>query len=256
MRVIKNSIAAALATIVFGALMPALAAEEAPTPPAQDWSFNGVFGTFDRASSQRGLQVYLDVCATCHSMDYLAYRNLVDLGFSEAEVEAIAQRYTVMDGPDDSGNMFERPGLPQDRFVAPFANEQAARAANNNAYPPDLTLIVDARAGGADYIYALLTGYHDAPDDVELGAGMNYNEYFPGHQIAMPNMLFDGAVQYTDGTESTLDQMAWDVTNFLAYASEPNLEYRKQTGVSVILFLLVFAGLLYAVKRKIWSRVH
>ena len=255
MRVITSTLAA-LAIFAAGALTPSFAAEEAPPPPSQDWSFDGIFGTFDRAASQRGLQVYLEVCATCHAMDYLAYRNLDGLGFSEAEIEAIAQRYVVMDGPDDQGDMFERSGLPQDRFVGPFANEQAARAANNNAYPPDLTLIVDARAGGANYIYALLTGYHEAPDDVELSPGMSYNEYFPGHQIAMPNMLPEGAVQYTDGTEATTEQMAWDVTNFLAWASEPNLEARLGTGRGVILYLLIFAGLLYAVKRKIWSKVH
>ena len=237
-------------------MTPALAAGEAPTPPAQDWSFDGVFGTYDRAASQRGLQVYLEVCALCHALDYVAYRNLEGLGFSEAEIEAIAQRASVTDGPDDSGDMFERPGLPQDRFVAPYANEQAARAANNNAYPPDLSLIVDARAGGADYLYALLTGYVEAPDDVELSPGMSYNEYFPGHQIAMPNMLLDGAVQYTDGTEATTRQMAWDVSNFLAWASEPNLEERLNTGRGVIIYLLIFAGLLYAVKRKIWAKVH
>jgi len=255
MRVIKNSLAA-FAVLTAGALSPALAAEEAPTPPAQDWSFNGIFGTFDRAASQRGLQVYLDVCATCHALQYVAYRNLEELGFNEAEVEAIAQRYVVEDGPDDQGAMFERAGLPQDRFVSPFANEQAARAANNNAYPPDLSLIVEARAGGADYIYALLTGYHEAPEDMEMGVGLNYNEYFPGHQIAMPNMLFDGSVEYTDGTESTVQQMSWDVANFLTWASEPNMEARKETGRGVILYLLIFAGLLYAVKRKLWSKVH
>jgi len=251
-----TSLFAAFAVLLGGALTPAIAAEEAPTPPAQDWSFDGVFGTFDRAASQRGLQVYLEVCSLCHALDYVAYRNLTALGFSEAEVEAIAQRYSVTDGPDDSGDMFERPGLPQDRFVAPFANEQAARAANNNAYPPDLSLMVEARAGGADYLYGLLTGYVEAPDDVELSAGMSYNEYFPGHQIAMPNMLLDGAVQYTDGTEATPQQMAWDVTNFLAWTSEPNLEDRLNTGRGVIIYLLIFAGLLYAVKRKIWAKVH
>lgn len=255
MRVIIKPFAA-LAVLAIGVLSPAYAAEEAPAPPAQDWSFNGIFGTFDRASAQRGLQVYLDICATCHAMEYLAYRNLEGLGYSEDEVEAIAQRYIVEDGPDDQGDMFERAGLPQDHFVSPFANEQAARAANNNAYPPDLTLIVDARAGGADYIYALLTGYHEAPDDMELGPGLTYNEYFPGHQIAMPNMLFDGSVEYTDGTEATVSQMARDVSEFLAWASEPNMENRKETGIGVILFLLVFAGLLYAVKRKLWADVH
>lgn len=256
MRAIK-SFFAAFAVLVGGALTPALAADEAPTPPAQDWSFDGVFGTFDRAAAQRGLQVYLEVCSFCHGLEYVAYRNLEGIGFSEAEVEAIAQNFFVMDGPDEFGDMFERAALPQDRFVSPFPNEQAARSANNNAYPPDLSLMVEARASGADYLYALLTGYVDPPPEgVELGPGMNYNEYFPGHQIAMPNMLFDGGVLYTDGTEATVSQMARDVTYFLAWASEPNLEDRLNTGRGVIIYLLIFAGLLYAVKRKIWAKVH
>ena len=254
MRAITSFIAA-LAVLLGGALTPAIAADEAPTPPAQDWSFDGVFGTFDRAASQRGLQVYLEVCALCHALDYVAYRNLEGIGFSEAEVEAIAQRVSVTDGPDDSGDMFERPGLPQDRFVAPFANEQAARAANNNAYPPDLSLIVEARAGGADYLYGLLTGYVEAPDDVELSAGMSYNEYFPGHQIAMAPPLFDEGVEYTDGTPPTIDNYARDVSAFMMWAAEPKLEERHRLGLRFMIYLVILAGLLYLAKRRVWSKL-
>ncbi len=254
MRAMKTA-ALAMAAVV-GLAGNALAAGEAPVPPAQDWSFNGIFGTFDRAAMQRGLQVYMEVCAGCHSMDLLAYRNLTDLGFSEAEVTAIAAQYRVADGPDDTGEMFERPGRPADTFVAPYANEQAARAANNGALPPDLSVITKARGGGPDYIYGLLTGYEEPPPGVQLMAGMHYNEYFPGHQIAMPNMLSPGLVEFADGTEATTEQMAWDVVTFLTWAAEPHMETRKEMGVQVILFLIVFTGLMYAVKRRLWADVH
>jgi len=234
----------------------ALAAGEAPVPPNQDWPFEGIFGTFDRASMQRGFQVYKEVCSGCHGMNLLAYRNLTDLGFSEDEVTAIAAQYRVTDGPDDTGEMFERPGRPSDIFVDPFANEQAARAANNGALPPDLSVITKARGGGPDYIYGILTGYEEPPPGVELMAGMHYNEYFPGHQIAMPNLLSPGLVQYADGTEATVQQMSWDVVQFLTWAAEPHMEERKEMGVQVILFLIVFTGLMYAVKRKLWADVH
>jgi len=225
-------------------------------PPNQDWPFEGIFGTFDRASMQRGFQVYKEVCSGCHGMNLLAYRNLTDLGFSEDEVTAIAAQYRVTDGPDDTGEMFERPGRPSDIFVDPFANEQAARAANNGALPPDLSVITKARGGGPDYIYGILTGYEEPPPGVELMAGMHYNEYFPGHQIAMPNLLSPGLVQYADGTEATVQQMSWDVVQFLTWAAEPHMEERKEMGVQVILFLIVFTGLMYAVKRKLWADVH
>ena len=231
------------------------AAGEAVPPPAQDWSFNGLFGTFDLASAQRGLQVYEQVCATCHGLYHLDYRHLADLGFSEEEVAAIAAQYTVMDGPDEDGEMFERPARASDSFVVPFANEQAARASNGGAYPVDLSLIVAARGGGADYLYAFLTGYEDAPDGEELPPGQHWNRYYPGHQIAMPNILLEGGTAYTDGTEATVAQQAWDVTNFLAWSSDPHMVERKEMGVRVILFLIVFTALMYAVKRKIWSDV-
>ncbi|WP_420403630.1 cytochrome c1 [Nisaea sp.] len=255
---IKSLIAATatVAVLALGGTQPAGAAGEAVALPKQDWSFNGIFGTIDRAAAQRGLQVYREVCATCHSLDYIAFRNLTDLGYSEDEVKAIAAEYEVQDGPDDEGEMFFRPGTPADRFPAPFANEKAARASNGGAYPPDLSLIVDARAGFEDYIYGVLTGYEEAPADVTLMAGMSYNKYFPGHQIAMAQPLYEDGVTYADGTKASVEQMAKDVTTFLAWAAEPNMEARKQTGIAVILFLIVLSGLFYASKRKIWANVH
>ncbi|GIX08542.1 cytochrome c1 [Elioraea sp.] len=244
----------ALAASLLLAAPAARAAGEAPKPPPQDWSFGGLFGTFDRASAQRGFLVYKQVCAGCHAMKQLAYRNLEGIGLSEAEIRAIAADYMIMDGPNDDGEMFERPGRPSDRFRSPFPNEKAARAANGGAYPPDLSLIVKARAGGADYLHALLTGYRDEPPaGVEPMEGMHYNAYFPGHWIAMARPLNDDQVEYPDGTPATTEQMARDVVTFLAWAAEPELEQRRAMGVRVILFLIVLAGLTYGVKRRIWA---
>lgn len=241
---------------VLGTPGSAQAAGYGPTPPSQDWSFNGVFGTFDRTAAQRGFLVYKEVCSSCHAMRLLSYRNLQQIGFSPEEIRAIAAQYQVTDGPDDQGDMFQRPGVPADRFIAPFPNEQAARAANNNAYPVDLSLITKARDGGADYVFAFLTGYQDAPADVELMPGTYWNAYFPGHMVSMPNMLMDDMVSYADGTVASARQQAWDVVNFLYWAAEPNMEDRKRIGLRVMLFLLVFAGIMYAVKRRVWSDVH
>jgi ubiquinol-cytochrome c reductase cytochrome c1 subunit len=232
-------------------------AAEAPEAPAQTWSFDGFFGTFDRAAAQRGFTVYKQVCSNCHAMDLLAYRNLADLGFSKEQITAIAETHEVEDGPNDEGDMFMRPATAADRFVAPFPNEQAARAANNGGYPPDLSLITKARLGGADYVYALMTGYkEEPPHGVELMPGMYYNEWFAGHQIAMAPPLADGGVDFDDGTEATVSGMAHDVATFLTWAAEPEMEQRKRMGVKVLMFLIVFTGLLYALKRKIWQDVH
>lgn len=232
------------------------AAAEAPKPPAQQWSFGGLFGTFDRSAVRRGFEVYKTVCASCHSASLLYYRHLATVGFGQEEIKAIAAEVEVTDGPNDDGQMFERPGLPSDRFKAPFANAQAARAANNGALPPDLSLIVKARKGGADFVYALLTGYAEPPADFTMTEGMNYNAWFPGHQIAMPPPLAEGGVDYPDGTPATVDQYAYDVTTFLAWAASPEMEERKRLGVKVILFLLVLTGMLYALKRQIWLKAH
>lgn len=248
--------ATAFALALLAGIAGPAGAAEAPKAPAQEWSFGGLFGTFDRAAAQRGFQVYKEVCAACHGAYHLSYRHLRDIGFSEDEVKGIAAQATVRDGPNDEGQMFERPGRPSDKFVRPFPNEKAARFANNGAYPTDLSLITKARADGANYLFALLTGYSDPPPGVVMGDGMQYNKYFPGHQIAMPPPLNANQVTYSDGTAASVEQMAKDVVTFLSWSAEPEMETRKRTGVKVILFLLVLTGLLYAVKRKIWAAVH
>lgn len=224
--------------------------------PEQTWSFSGAFGTFDRGELQRGFQVYEEVCASCHSLNFISFRNLVNLGFDENEIKAIASEYEVKDGPNDDGEMYMRRAVAADRFPAPYTNDNAARASNNGALPPDLSLMVDARVGGADYIFALLSGYHEVPAGKEIGEGMYYNAYYPGQQIAMPSPLVNDGVEYGDGTRATLTQQARDVSAFLAWATEPNLEQRKRTGVMVVLFLIVMTGLFYYSKKKIWSDVH
>ncbi len=235
---------------------PAKAAGDAPVPPSQGWSWEGAFGSYDRAAAQRGLQVYKEVCAGCHSMDLLFYRDLEGLGYSEDEIKAIAADYEVEDGPDDEGEMFDRTAIPSDRFVNPYRNDNEARSANNGALPPDLSLIVEARPNGANYLYALLTGYsEEVPDGIEMQEGMNYNAWFKGNQIAMGQPLYEDGVEYADGTPATVSQMASDVTTFLAWASEPNMEQRKSMGIKVMIFLLVLLGLLIALKRKIWANV-
>lgn len=232
------------------------AAGEAPELPKHEWSWHGPFGSFDKAQLQRGLQVYTQVCATCHGLSLVAYRDLADLGYSEDAIKAYAANYEVQDGPDDQGEMFMRPAKPSDRFVSPFPNENAARASNNGAYPPDLSLMVKARKGGADYVYAILTGYsEDVPADVHLMEGMTYHKYFPGHQIAMPQPLYGGDVEYADGTEATLEQEAKDLTAFLAWTAEPELEERKALGIRVLLFLGVLFLMVVAVKKAVWRDV-
>jgi ubiquinol-cytochrome c reductase cytochrome c1 subunit len=243
------------AASVILAVHPALASE-APALPRQQWSFDGLFGTFDRASAQRGWEVYKQVCHNCHGLKFVAFRNLQTLGFTPEQVQAIAAEYEVQAGPNDEGEMFMAPAKPSDRVPSPFPNEQAARFANGGALPPDLSLIVEARKDGANYLYALMTGYHAAPADIELMPGMYYNAYFPGHQIAMPPPLNEGGVTFSDGTQATIAEQARDVTTFLTWAAEPNLEARKELGISTMLFLIVLTAFLYALKRKIWSDVH
>ena len=231
---------------------------EMTDPIKMDWSFKGLTGTFDRASLQRGFQVYKEVCSSCHSMQYLSYRNLGEPGgpeFTEAEVKAIAASFEVTDGPDNQGEMFTRPGRPSDMFVSPHPNKEAAAAANGGAYPPDMSVLVKARKGGANYIYSVLVGYEEPPPDVKLDQGVYYNKYMVGNKIKMPNNLEDGLVEYADGTESTVDQMAKDVTTFLAWAAEPELEERHRTGVKVIIYLILLTILVYLSMKKIWSRI-
>ena len=231
---------------------------EMTDPIKVDWSFKGITGKFDRASLQRGFQVYKEVCSSCHSMQYLSYRNLGEPGgpeFTEAEVKAIAASFEVTDGPDNQGEMFTRPGRPSDMFVSPHPNKEAAAAANGGAYPPDMSVLVKARKGGANYIYSVLVGYEDPPPGVNLDDGVYYNKYMVGNKIKMPNNLIDGLVEYADGTDSTVDQMAKDVTTFLAWAAEPELEERHKTGVKVIIYLVLLTILVYLSMKKIWSRV-
>jgi ubiquinol-cytochrome c reductase cytochrome c1 subunit len=226
--------------------------------PHEEWDFNSIFGTYDQAKLKRGFQVYKDVCSACHSMNLLAYRHLSGIGLREDEIKAVAASVQVTDGPNDEGEMFERPGLPSDKFHPPFPNDQAARASNNGALPPDLSLMAKAREGGPDHIVALMTGYGDPPACMKMNEGMNFNRYFDaaGFQIAMPPPLSDGAVTYADGTQATVPQMAHDVAYFLSWASEPNLDARHKIGVGTILFLIVLTACFYAVYRKVWSDVH
>ncbi|HCP01803.1 MAG: cytochrome c1 [Alphaproteobacteria bacterium] len=233
----------------------AIAAGDAKHPEDREWPFEGIFGTVDLASAQRGLQVYLEVCSGCHSLKHVAYRNLGALGFSEAEIKVIASGFDVPDGPDKEGEMFERAAIPSDRFVSPFPNEEAAKAANNGARPPDLSLQVKAHPGGANYLHALLTGYVDAPEGVNVPTGSNYNPFFRGGFIAMPAPLFEDGVEYADGTPATVEQMATDVVNFMQWAAEPEMEQRKKTGFKVVIFLIILSAILYAGKRKMWANV-
>lgn len=233
----------------------AFSAGDVVNPKRIKWSFDGVFGTVDRQAAQRGFQVYKEVCAACHSLDLVSFRSLSELGFSEDEIKALAADVLVADGPNDEGDMFERPGRSSDRFPSPYANEQAARASNGGAYPVDLSLIVKARPDGANYLYSLMTGYEDVPDDMVLGEGMYYNKYFSGNQIAMPPPLSDDLVMYEDATFASVDQMARDVVVFLQWAAEPEMEKRKRMGLKVLAFLAIFTVLFYIVKNRVWSRL-
>ena len=223
-----------------------------------DWSFEGIFGTFDRSSLQRGYQVYQEVCSGCHSIQHLSYRNLSEKGgpeFSLDEAKAIAAQFEVTDGPNDDGEMFTRPRRLSDKFVNPFPNIQAATAANGGAYPPDMSVLVKARKGGADYIYSLLLGYEEVPAGYELDDGVYYNKYIPGNKIMMSKPLSEGAVEYSDGTQATEAQMAKDVVTFLTWAAEPNLEARHKMGFKVFIFLIILLTLVYFSKQKVWSRL-
>jgi len=234
----------------------AWAASGAKAPQSIDWSHSGIAGTYDRAAAQRGYQVYREVCASCHGLKYVAFRNLLDIGFSEDEAKAIAADVEVQGGPDRDGEMFDRPAALFDYHPSPFPNDNAAKASNNGALPPDLSLIEKARAGGADYLYSFLIGFEDAPADVTVGEGQYYNPYFPGGLLSMPPALEDDLVEYADGTAATADQMARDVATFLSWAAEPKMEIRKRTGFKVIIFLVILSGLLYAAKRKVWANLH
>jgi len=222
-----------------------------------DWSFNGIFGTFDRASLQRGYQVYQEVCSGCHSVQHLSYRNLSEKGgpeFSVEEAKAIASQFEVEDGPNSEGEMFIRPGRLSDKFVKPYPNVQATTAANDGAYPPDMSVLAKARAGGADYIYSLLLGYDEVPEGLQLDDGVYYNKYMPGNKIKMSEPISEGIVEYSDGTKSTKEQIAKDVTTFLVWSSEPHLENQHRMGFKAIIYLIILIILVYMSKQKVWSR--
>ena len=223
------------------------------------WSFKGFFGKFDRASLQRGYQVYTEVCAACHSMKYLSYRNLSEAGgpeFSVEQAKIIASQFELTDGPNSDGEMFTRVARLSDNFVGPYENIQAATAANGGAYPPDMSVLVKARKGGADYIYSLLLGYEEAPEGISLDDGVYYNKYMAGNKIKMSNPLSEGIVTYIDGTEATEEQMARDITSFLAWAAEPHLEARHKIGFRAIIYLIILTILVYFTMKKIWSRIE
>ena len=222
-----------------------------------NWSFKGIFGTFDRASLQRGYQVYQEVCSGCHSAQYLSYRNLSEKGgpeFSVEEAKAIAAQFEVEDGPNSDGEMFMRPGRLSDKFVKPYPNVEASTAANGGAYPPDMSVLAKARKGGADYIYSLLLGYEEPPAGFEIEEGVYYNKYMPGNKIKMTAPLSDGLVEYSDGTQSTTAQMAKDITTFLVWTAEPHLESQHRMGFKVIIYLIILLTLVYMSKQKVWSR--
>jgi ubiquinol-cytochrome c reductase cytochrome c1 subunit len=273
-----KTVRALVAAASFVAAGSALAAGEPPHVEKQQWSFAGPFGTYDRAQLQRGFKIYKEVCSSCHSLKFVAFRNLAEPGgpgFTGDEAKTIAAEYTVTDGPNDDGDMFERPATLADRFPSPFPNEQAARVSNGGAYPPDFSLLAKSRAAhrgfpafvidaftqyqeqGPDYIYALLTGYEEeAPEGVTVPEGQYYNAHFlAGNFISMAPPLSDELVEYTDGTPMTLDQYSRDIAAFMMWAAEPKLEQRKHTGFNVIAFLIIFGSLLYFTKQKIWRKV-
>jgi ubiquinol-cytochrome c reductase cytochrome c1 subunit len=262
------------ALIAFSA--PVLAAGgEVEKPPRMEWTFAGPFGYYDNAQLQRGFKVYREVCAACHGLKKLSFRNLSQPGgpeFTEDQVKALAAEYTIQDGPNENGDMFDRPGRPSDRFPSPFPNEQAARAANGGALPPDMSVLAKARTynvgfpgfifdiftqyqeNGVDYIHALVAeGYVDPPEGFKLADGTNYNKYMPGNQIAMAMPISDDQVEYTDGTPQTVDQYSRDLAAFLMWAAEPHLEERKELGFKVMIFLIIFASLLFFTKKKVWK---
>jgi len=233
----------------------AVAAGAGGTITEREWTFSGPFGYFDQASLQRGFQVYREVCSGCHGLDYIAFRNFADLGYDEDEIKAIAAEFEVVDGPNEEGEMFNRAAIPADRYPNPYPNENAARAANGGAYPPDLSLMIKARPNGANYLYSLLTGYSDAPEGVAVPEGMHYNAAYSGHMIAMPQPLYGDDVTRADGSNASIEALAADVVTFLAWTAEPEMETRKRTGIAAMVFLVVMCFVSYGSMRYVWSDV-
>ncbi len=243
--------------LIFNIYFSALSAEKVELMKT-DWTFKGLLGKFDRASLQRGYQVYNEVCASCHSMQYLSYRNLMEEGgpeFTEEQAKAIAANFVVTDGPNSDGEMFERPAKLSDKFVMPYPNEKAAQAANGGAYPPDMSVLAKARKGGVDYLYSVLLGYEDPPSNIQLDEGVYYNKFMYGNKIKMPKILEDNLIEYTDGTLASEEQMAKDVVTFLMWSAEPHLEARHKMGFRALIYLTILTVLVYFSMKKIWSRV-
>mgnify|MGYP001201500744 FL=1 len=223
------------------------------------WSFKGFFGKFDRASLQRGYQVYTEVCSSCHSLKYLSYRNLYEPGgpeFSKEQAKIIASQFELTDGPNNDGEMFTRQARLSDNFVGPYTNDKEAAASNGGAYPPDMSVLVKARQGGASYIYSVLLGYEDPPAGMSLDDGVYYNKFMSGKKIMMAQPLSEGIVEYSDGTSATEEQMAKDVVTFLAWAAEPHLEKRHKMGFRAIIYLIIITVLVYFSMKKLWSRIE
>ena len=237
-------------------LIPNLHCEEKIILKKQNWTFEGIFGRYDDLSLQRGLQIYQEICSACHGMKRLRFRELKDLGFAEDQIKKYSETFEIVDGPNELGEMFTRPGEPSDTFVSPYKNKEEAKASFNGAYPPDLSLLTKAMKDGPDYIYSLLTGYEDPPKDFELTDGLYYNPYHDGNVIAMPPPLYDDAIEYIDGKDASLHQLSYDIVNFLNWAAEPELEKRKSMGVKVLLFLIVLTALLYVTMKETWSRIE
>lgn len=287
-KLIALSAAVAAIAVLAG---PAVAASSGHEIVRQPWAFSGMKGQHDRAQLQRGFQVYKEVCSQCHGLKRIAFRNLVEAGgpmFPEDAVKTLAAEwpYQIPEMNDQGqiagkdGELLKRPAKLSDPILGPYLNDLQARAAQNGALPPDLSVMAKARGvhreahwaihpflmlgdifksyqeGGADYLFALLTGYHDAPADVKVGDGMSYNVAFPGNQLAMPPPLSDEVVKYTDGTKPTTENYARDVSAFLAWAADPSHDQRKRIGWQVMLYLLVTTALLYAGKRRVWSKLH
>lgn len=230
------------------------AAEEVSFP-RYTWQHSGLLGTIDKAAAQRGLQVYRQVCSTCHSLRHIAFRHLAGIGFTEEQIKAFAAEYRIQDGYDENGEELERTGKPFDFFPSPYENDVLGRLANNGVLPPDLSLMVAARQGGEDYIVSFLNGYTQTPEGVQLNPGQYYNKYYPGHLVSMPPMILAGGVEYTDGTEASVFQQARDVATFLVFTSDPHHDFRKQLGVRVMLFLLVFTVLVFFAKQQLWRDI-
>ncbi|XP_065827779.1 cytochrome c1, heme protein, mitochondrial-like isoform X2 [Oscarella lobularis] len=243
--------------LLYGASTLKVNAEEVELhPPVYPWSHKGPFSALDHSSVRRGFQVYQQVCSACHSIEQIAFRNLIGASHTEEEAKALAEEYMIKDGPNDEGEMFERPGKLSDYFPSPYPNDEAARAANNGALPPDLSMIVNAREGGEDYIFSILTGYFDPPAGVEVREGLHYNAYFAGGAIGMQQALYEGAVEYDDGTPAIVPQMAKDVCTFLRWAAEPEIDDRKRMGMKALMVLSVIAVISYYTKRHRWSSIE